>query len=70
MAKTYQSPRRTGKLFPSATPDTLRAGRRASEPREPISRGSSFYPLRILGVIAFFAAFWVASFSGCTRLDL
>lgn len=71
MAKrTYQSSDASGKLFPSAASDTLRAGRSALEPREPISRGSFFYPLRILGVIGFFAAIWILSFSGCTRIDL
>lgn len=70
MAKPFQSPNAAGKLFPSANPSTLRGGHRASEPREPISRGSSFRPWRYVAWLGFFAAIWLLSYSGCTRIDL
>lgn len=59
------------KVRPSATPATLRAGRRAPAPGLPIRPGAfSFQPWRIALVLAIFAGIWLLSYSGLTRLDL
>ena len=71
MNRPFQSAATSGKVRSSATPSTLRDGRRAPAPGLPIRSGvSSFQPWRLLIVAAILFGCWLLAFSGAGRIDL
>lgn len=69
--RLFQSSKPAGKLPDSATPATLRVGRRAPAPGLPIRPGAFFFqPWRLLLWIGAFVLVWGLGFSGLTGLDL